>query len=236
VTSEFLGSTPEAYRRAFGTEEQSEHARIVARRAGRLAHAELCKATGRGLVCVVADDRAGLLTLITDALLVHGLSVVSADAFCRARPDGITEALDVLEIGGSRPTDGVAFDVSLLESFVHTLGELIAEDIRASSRPSAPVGSREARTRVYFELEPLRQGQYVLRVETPDSEGVLHAICSALHAQGARIVSCRIGTDAGMARDRFELVGDAGRAFSETELCDIQFAVFEALPRRVSVF
>jgi UTP:GlnB (protein PII) uridylyltransferase len=233
VNAEFLSSLPEAYARAFAPEEISEHARIAAQRGGRLAHAEPCQAGGRDVVCLVADDRSGLLALVTDALLLHGLSIVSAYAYCRLRPDGVTEALDFLEIGPSRrgpaSREGAALEVPVLEAFVQTLVELIAEDIRASMRPGAAPASVRPRTRVYFELEALRQGQYVLLVETPDSEGVLHAISSALHSQGARIVSCQIGTEASTAHDRFEIASSSAQPWSSAELCDIQFAVLSTL-------
>lgn len=228
---EFLVSMPEAYGQVFAPAESAEHAAVVARRGGRVAHAELCRAGGRELVCLVADDRPGLLSLITDALLTHGWSIVSAHAFCRTRADGVVEGLDFLELGPSRASDAeFRLDPAEVDAFAQTLVELILEDIRASSRLSAsPI---RPRTRVYFELGALQRGQHTLYVETPDSDGVLHAITSALYAQGARIIGCQIGTEGGMARDRFELSSENGEPWSGAELCDIQFAVLEALPRR----
>jgi UTP:GlnB (protein PII) uridylyltransferase len=68
-------------------------------------------------------------------------------------------------------------------------------------------------------------------VEAPDSEGLLHGITSALFAQGVRILSCEIGTHAGVARDRFEIASVTGEPLSSVDLCDIQLAVLDSLPR-----
>lgn len=61
--------------------------------------------------------------------------------------------------------------------------------------------------------------------------GLLHGITSALHAQGVRILNCQIGTEAGTARDRFELSSVTGERLSAVDLCDIQLAVLDSLPR-----
>lgn len=226
---DFLASMPAAYERAFTRDEVTMHARIVARRGAALAHAELCQGPSRSLVCVVADDRPGLLALLTDALLVQAVGIRSAQVYCRARPDGATEAVDFLELQAGHAGGG--FEASELEAFVHTLRELIAEDIQASARPSAAPVARVPAARAYFELEALRRNQYLLLVEAPDSQGLLHGITSALHAQGVRILSCQIGTEAGTARDRFELAAVSGERLTAVELCDLQLAVLDSLPR-----
>ncbi|HWZ91118.1 MAG TPA: hypothetical protein VNW92_19790, partial [Polyangiaceae bacterium] len=188
--TEFLDSMPPAYARAFSKSEVAEHARIVARRGTQLAHAEACAAPKGTLVCVVADDRPGLLVLVTDALLVHGLSVKSAQVYCRQRADGQAEAVDFFELQAPKSSDA-AFEIGLAElsDFVQTLSELVAEDILAVSRQSVPAPPGSVATRVYFELEALRRGEFVLLIQAPDSDGLLNAITTTLHAQGVRILA-----------------------------------------------
>jgi UTP:GlnB (protein PII) uridylyltransferase len=232
--TDFLDTMPAAYRGAFGADEAAEHACIVARRGTGLAHAELCQARNGSVVCLVTDARPGLLVLVTDALLVHGFGIRRAQAYSRVRPDGRAEAVDFLELhqSGPRAPDGVSSSLEAweLEAFLQTLTELIVEDIRASSRPSAAPVKSVPQVRVYFELEALRRDEYVLLVEAPDSPGLLHAIASALHVQGARILACQIGTEGGLARDRFEVASIDGQPLSAADLCDIQLAVLESLP------
>jgi UTP:GlnB (protein PII) uridylyltransferase len=222
--TEFLASMPAAYARAFAAAEVAEHAAIIARRGNRLVHAELCRSGAGRVVCLVADDRPGLLSLITDALLVHAVGVASAQAYVRRRLDGVDEAIDLMDLNQ-------VIDLAELGAFVQTLSELVAEDIRVSSRDVGPPRRSEASRRVYFDLDALRRDEYVLMVQAHDSDGLLHAITSALHAQGVRILACQIGTESGVARDRFEVASLGGEAFSAVELCDIQLAVLDALPR-----
>jgi len=222
--TDFLASMPVAYARAFDASDVDEHAQIVARRGKRLIHAELCESGGGKVVCVVADDRPGLLSLVTDALLVHALGIDGTQAYVRRRADGQDEAVVLLDLNQ-------VLDEAELAAFVQTSSELIAEDIRVSALPTSIAPPRESSRRVYFDLDALRQDQYVLMVEAPDAEGLLHAITSALHAQGVRILACQIGTESGVARDRFEIASPGGGRFGAVELCDIQLSVLDVLPR-----
>lgn len=226
----FLQSMPPAYAHAFDSSEVREHARIVERRGTQLVHAETYTGVNGAQVCVVTDDRPGLLALVTDALLVHGLRIRNARVYCRQRSDGQWEAVDFFQL---QPPDAASAELGIngseLAAFLQTLSELVAEDVLAASRKSiAPVSGRPA-TRVYFELEALRRGEFALLVEAPDSDGLLNAITNALHDQGVRIVASEIRTEAGVARDRFDLVSFDGQAMSAIRLCDIQQAVHAAL-------
>ncbi len=228
---DFLDSMPEAYARAFTPSEVREHADIVARRGSQLAHAEVCTGRGALRVCVVSDDRPGLLALVTDALLVHGLGISSAQCHCRVRADGGAEAVDLFQLERPGPsTAGIEISAAELSGFVQTLSELIAEDVLAASRPSTSPPVSRALTRVYFELEALRHGDAVLLVEAPDSQGLLNAITNALHSQGMRILASEIQTVQGFAHDRFDLVSTDGLPLTAIRLCDIQQAVHAALP------
>jgi UTP:GlnB (protein PII) uridylyltransferase len=228
--TDFIASMPAAYARAFVGAAWAEHAGIIARRGTKLAHAELCRNGDGPLVCVVADDRPGLLALVTDALLAHGLAVQGARAFCRQRPDGRTEAVDFWELQPTRANQNLALDNGELAAFVQTLSELIAEDILATARGNAASLPSARRTRAFFDLQALRKNEYVLHVEAPDADGLLHAIASTLHAHGVRITACQIDTEGGVARDRFDL-SSPEKPLTAVELCDIQLAVLDALPR-----
>lgn len=223
---------PAAYARAFSSSEVREHAAIVARRGAQLAHAEICVGSAGPRVCVVAGDRPSLLALVTEAFLVHGLSIKSAQVYSRCRPDGQLEALNFFELQApSSSPEAVGIDSAELSAFVQTLSELVAEDVLAASRPSAPPATGAPLSRVYFELEALRRGEYVLLVEAPDSAGLLNAITSALLDQSVRILASEIRTEAGIARDRFDLADASAEPLCAIRLCDIQQAVRAALPK-----
>ena len=229
--TEFLESMPAAYARVFTSGEALEHAQVVARRGAHLVHAELCSGPSGEQVCVVAEDRPGLLALVTDALLVHGLSIRNAKVYCRRRRDGQSEAVDFFELRPEKGDESVSVGQAELAAFLQTLSELVAEDVLASSRPSAAPPSSQPVTRVYFELEALRRGETTLLVEAPDTEGLLNAISNALHAQNVHIVASEIRTEGGVAHDRFDLASNDALALTAVRLCDIQQAVHAALPK-----
>ena len=53
-------------------------------------------ATGRAALCVVAEDRPGLLSAIAAALVSHKLDVITALVFSRVASGGDVEAVDFL--------------------------------------------------------------------------------------------------------------------------------------------
>ncbi|HEY3256578.1 MAG TPA: hypothetical protein VGJ91_21610, partial [Polyangiaceae bacterium] len=135
--TEFLQTMPAAYARAFTPSEVAEHARVVARRGLHLVHAEMCVGPSGEQVCVVAEDRPGLLALVTDALLVHGLSIRNAKVYCRERADGQLEAVDFFQLQHEKGDVSLGIGPAELGAFLQTLSELVAEDVLAASRPSA---------------------------------------------------------------------------------------------------
>lgn len=230
----FLDSMPAAYAQSFTLREAAEHAQIVARRGGLIAHAEAWPAaSARPLVCVVADDQPGLLSFVTDALLSHGLNIESAQVYCRKLPGDTFEAVDFFEVGPSTPTyDQEPVEPAELSSFAQTLRELIAQDQLVSQQPrerdTIPVPGPKP-SRFYFDLEALRRGEFILIVETPDFPGLLFALASALHGQRMRILASEVRTTEGLARDRFTLESADGEPITAERLWDIQQAVRTAV-------
>jgi UTP:GlnB (protein PII) uridylyltransferase len=231
----FVATMPEAYQRLYRVTEIAEHAAIVSRRGAQLVHAEHWRSAETPLLCVVAEDRPGLLALVTDALLGQGLAIQSARAFCREVGKEAIEAVDFLELralGG--PDTAAELDGDQLHAFAESLAELVARDValhaeQRSSLKSGPTAVPTPPTRVYFERRSLEEQRYLLVVDAPDSDGLLHAVSSALHSQGMRIMACEIRTVAGRARDRFEVEPSTQRAINDAALCDVQLAVLNAL-------
>jgi len=235
--TQFVDSMPAAYERLYGANEAAEHAAIVARRGARLVHAELWQSAKGPLLCIVAEDRPGLLALVTDALLAQGMAIQSARAFCREVGKDRLEAVDFLELRALGGASDVAaqLDGDSLHAFAQSLSELIADDLAQRATPSTsavPADESGLTTRVYFERQSLADGSYLLVVDAPDSVGLLHAVSSALHAKGMRILACEIRTVGGRARDRFEVEPISQRALNDVALCDVQLAVLDALPAR----
>ena len=225
---------PSVYARTFDVSEAAVHADIVARRGDQLVHAEICAGRNGAQVCLITDDRPGLLALVTDALLVHGFRIRNAQVYCRQRRDGRSEAVDFfqLQTPDAAPNE-LGIGASELAALVQTVSELVAEDALANARPSVPPPSGRPVRRVYFELDALPRGEFVLIVEAPDSEGLLNAISNALRDQQVHIISSEINTEHGAVRDRFELASNDGQPLDAVRLGDIQQAVLAALPSSV---
>lgn len=232
--NEFVATMPAVYERLYSASEAAEHAAIAARRGARLVHAEPWQSARGSQLCVVAEDRPGLLALVTDALLAQGMAIQGARAFCRVVGQERLEAVDFLELRalGSAADVAAQLDAEALQSFAQSLSELISDDM--AERPAAgPIAAEsEQATRVYFERQPPAEGRHLLVVDAPDRDGLLHAVSSALHAKGMRIMACEIRTVGGCARDRFEVEASTQRALGDRELCDVQLAVLDALPSR----
>jgi UTP:GlnB (protein PII) uridylyltransferase len=171
---------------------------------------------------------------VTDALLAQGMAMQSARAFCRVVGKDRDEAVDFLELHALGGPDEVAaqLDGDALQAFAQSLSELLTDDTAERSVPSAPRTEIEPTVRVYFERQSPADGRYLLVVNAPDSDGLLHAVSAALHAKGMRIMACEIRTLAGRTRDRFEVEPISQRPLNDGELCDVQLAVLDALPSR----
>jgi UTP:GlnB (protein PII) uridylyltransferase len=203
---------PQIYREAYDDDAMSEHARIVHRRRGLPAHAAAWRRfpSGEAAICVVADDRAGLLSLVSAALVVNQLDVASAQAYCRSRSDGIYEAVDLIWV--RHPRDGSSSPAVEPEE-VARVGELLGELVegtldldtamRRAARPSGP--KTPARTSVRF-ADGSSTGIAVLVVETEDRPGLLLKITKTLFESRVQIARSDVKTDGGRVFDRFHVV------------------------------
>jgi len=93
----FQQSMPEVYRHQHGVDDVREHAQIVWRRAGEIAHAEIwAKRMNAVVVCIVADERPELPSLIQATVAAHGLELQAAQAYCRTKLAGPHEAVHLV--------------------------------------------------------------------------------------------------------------------------------------------
>jgi UTP:GlnB (protein PII) uridylyltransferase len=82
----FGASMPATYQAQHSQAEVLEHARIVWNRRDKLAHVEPCLGDERGgaWICVVTDDRPGLLSLLSAAISAHSLDILAANIWPHA--------------------------------------------------------------------------------------------------------------------------------------------------------
>lgn len=94
LVSEFLATLPVTYRTVFDGDAAAEHAAIVSRRSGS-HYLEVWRGLPDDLyvLCLVADDRPGLLSTVTTALSSVGFHIEGAQIFTR-KSTPVNEALD----------------------------------------------------------------------------------------------------------------------------------------------
>jgi [protein-PII] uridylyltransferase len=205
----FYESMPSRYRELFDVASAREHAAIVARRDGAAAHAEIWKRLPEGgaILCVVADDRPGLLSYISAALVVHTMDVVAAQAYTRRTAEG-AEAVDLFWLRREGPAKSPVLEADAL-GIGSVLRALVTRELTIDAitretgvRPAPPPG---ATTHVTFE-EAASTGLAVLTVETFDRPGLLLAITKALSRARVQIIASEAMSRDGRVVDRFTLV------------------------------
>jgi [protein-PII] uridylyltransferase len=213
VVGAFFDSMPERYRTSYDQEAVGEHAAIAARRGAAAAHVEVWRRQPDGVatVCVVADDRPGLLSLISASVVIQKLDVVSALAFTHklASPVGDADAKRIAEV--------------LCEMIS---GALPIESAMERARPPrvVPAGSS---TTVTFDDAP--SGQVMLTVETFDRPGLLLAITLALYRARVQISTTEALTKGGRVIDRFAIVELDGSPVGKDRRGAVQIEVLEAI-------
>jgi UTP:GlnB (protein PII) uridylyltransferase len=237
--SEFLASMPVSYRIAFSSGDARQHAAIVARRGARPIHVELWRSlpSGGATLCIVAEDRPALLSLIGAGLVEFRLDVTSAEIYCRTPSDSPVEAVDLFWVrateanGKERPIETAEIvDLSArLEELVNQPTHLERHGANGESLPPLePIPT----SRVFFETKALESGLSVLVVEAHDRPGLLLSLVRVLHRQGVDIVASEIRTEGHHVRDRFTIVDDRGSPLTPERRTTIEEAVRRALATR----
>jgi len=233
ATASFLASMPERYGATFDGEAVRQHAAIVARRAGFQVHLEIWERLPEGgaSLCVVADDRPGLLSLVSASLVVHDINVVTVKAYTRTHPEtGRPEAIDFLWVE-RQAVPAPRFeqaDVAQIGDVLTALigGEATVKSVLRNDR-LPPRAQGEAPTRVTF--EGADDGHDVLTVETVDRPGLLLTITQALFRAGVQIVASDAATRDGRVADRFTIVERDGTPLGESRRRTVQKEVVSAI-------
>jgi [protein-PII] uridylyltransferase len=205
-----LESMPERYLLANAPESIVQHARAVAERAGRGAH--LARVSSRhpeaAELCVVADDRPGLLAGIAAAITASRLEVLGAQVYSR-QVAGRWEAVDVFWVrdrdGG---TEGVEQVLGRLARDVEDVCEgrvEPAELLRSRTGTASPWRERPSPavpTEVIID-DRASPRQTVIEVFAKDRPGLLYGLAHAMHELGLSIALSKINTEGTRVADVF---------------------------------
>ncbi len=205
-----LASMPERYLLANVPESISQHARVVLERGARSAHVGRVHSwhPEAAELCVVADDRPGLLASIAAAITASRLEVLAAQVY--SRPVGArVEAVDVFWVrdrdGG---TDGVATALGRLARDLDDVcsGRTEAADLlrtrTGSESPWRERPSPAVPTEILLD-DRASPRHTVVEVFAKDRPGLLYRLARELHGLGLSIALSKINTEGTRVADVF---------------------------------
>jgi [protein-PII] uridylyltransferase len=230
---EFASSLPASYRKNFDGRAMAAHHAIVEARGSELVSIGAFPSSRPGTaLCVVAEDRPGLLATISASLVLARLDVIEAEAYTRRRPGAANEALDIFWVRHDPPElRHEPIGPEYVEQLRSTLAGLLEGKLdraRIGEAPrSAPTPS-SVETVVRF-IEGSDGSFATLEVETGDRSGLLLALAQALFNQRVQIVASQVKTTGTRVFDRFSIVEFDGSPINATRRLEIQVAVLSAV-------
>jgi [protein-PII] uridylyltransferase len=212
-----LGSMPERYLLANSPESIVQHARIVHERGDRVAMVGRVPSrhTEAAELCVVADDRPGLLARIAAAITANRLEVLAAQVYSRQCPDGTPNGLprvEAVDLFWVRDREGGTEGIDrALPRLARDLEDVCAGRVDPAQLLRARVGStspwRErpspaVATEVLFD-DRASPRHTVVEVFAKDGPGLLYRLARALHELGLSIALSKINTEGMRVADVF---------------------------------
>jgi [protein-PII] uridylyltransferase len=221
-----LSSLPERYLLANRPESIVQHAHAVAARGSRTAYVArvISRHPEAVELCVVADDRPGLLGSIAAAITASRLEVLTAEVY--SHPVGAErEALDLFWVrdrdGGTEGVElalpGLARDLEDVCSGRITPADLLRSRTGSASpwreRPSPAVP-----TEVFFDHRASPR-LTIIEVFAKDRPGLLYTLARALHELGLTIKLSKINTEGARVADVFYVCENDGSKVSPGPRC-----------------
>ncbi|MEZ4221866.1 MAG: hypothetical protein R3B13_13115 [Polyangiaceae bacterium] len=232
-TREFSESMPRSYRGAFDATTVEAHAQVALARGDHAAFAGLMPAD-RGApssLCVVADDRPGLLATISAALVLCDVDVIDAEAHTRRTSGGRAEAVDLFWVRhASEARRGEPLTAEDVDAINSTLQGLLSGHVDPETARPPEVTERPGPVETTVRFVEGEDGSLsVLEVETDDRGGLLLALARALYQQRVQIEQSSVKTRGDRVLDRFSLVELDGGQISPERRLSIQVAVLGAV-------
>jgi [protein-PII] uridylyltransferase len=218
----------------FDDSQLPQHLRVALR--SRASEVEVSafnsgQASNIGL-CIIADDGPGLLAAISEALLVNGLDVVSAQIHTRRLPNSKVEAVDLFWVRQHGdvhlPSKASSELARLVRATLHEIlaGQHVNKRVNLNTIGALPPDSPS--TFVRF-IEDESGALSTLEVETADRSGLLLTITSVLTRNDVQIISSMVNTTGALVFDRFQLREQDGALIGPKRRRQIQQALLSAL-------
>jgi [protein-PII] uridylyltransferase len=207
----FLATMPERYLLANAPESIAAHAGVAMDRGAGAVHTAIVPSRHpeAAEICVVAEDRPGLLARIAAALTAGRLEVLAAQVYSRALSNGRSEAVDLFWVRDR--TEGPEAAVRAMPRLVRDLNDVCsgaidpAELLRQRMGTSSPWRERPSPavlTEVFVD-DRASPRHTVVEVFAKDRPGLLYTLANALHELGLSIALSKINTEGTRVADVF---------------------------------
>jgi len=232
----FVDGMPSIYRREHDTDEIRAHLEIVTRRTGALAHVEVMRYRRRPghWICVVTDDRPGLLSLLSAAIASNGLDIRSARAYCRSRAELPDEAIDFFCVRQPNQLHDFELNLGQLESIRSSIESLLLGELDVASLAGRSVGRSPLdgadRNAAHFQDTA---DSDLLIVKSADHPGLLLKITLTLFREGLTIRRSNVATLGEVASDEFELSELDGSPLTEARKASVVQSVLAVLAQKI---
>ncbi|HTQ02474.1 MAG TPA: hypothetical protein VMI54_01415 [Polyangiaceae bacterium] len=223
---------PESYRKHFDARAVAAHFSIAESRGTDVVAVGAFPTDRNGTaLCVVAEDRPGLLATISAALVLARLDVIEAEAYTRRQAGKPDEALDIFWVRQDPPElRGEPVGVEHVAQLKSTLTGLLEGKLDRSRVDSARRLATPAAVETVVRFIEGSDGSFAtLEVETGDRSGLLLALSQALFAQRVQIIGSQVKTTGARVFDRFSIVEFDGSPISAARRLEIQVAVLSAV-------
>ena len=221
----FLSALPERYLYANESSAIIEHVRFAEKAQASSPSIKVLSTSDPYVeLCVVADDRPGLLAMITAALAHAKFKVFSAQIYSWVGTDGRSRSLDMFWVRSGREADAT---VRLVPSLERDLGMVIAGTLdpeelatgtrgqaRWSVRPTPPVA-----TKVNVDNRSATH-HTVIEVITRDRRALLFWLSSTLQHAGLSISFAKINTEGERVADVFYVTDESGNKLQDEARID----------------
>jgi UTP:GlnB (protein PII) uridylyltransferase len=229
----FAASLPASYRGNFEASAIAAHARVARERESAPANigSFFSNRVPGAAICVVADDRPGLLATISAALVLCGLDVIEAEAYTRRVAGKHDEAVDIFWVRHEDASD----DRRLLSheeilQLCQTLIGLIEGKLERKRPDAGRTAITPAAKETVVRFIEGEDGTFAtLEVETFDRSGLLLSLSQALFSQRVQIVGSQVKTRGGRVFDRFHIVEFDNKPISPARRLEIQVAILSAI-------
>ncbi len=206
----FVGSMPERYLLANTPDAIVAHAQVALDRKSSPVHAALVpsKHPEFSELCVIAEDRPGLLARIAAAITAGRLEVLAAQVYSRVLPGGRTEAVDLFWV---RNRAEATPEARRFARFLKDLDDVCsgavdpADLLRARTGSASPWRERPSpaiTTEVVVD-DRASPRHTVIEVFAKDRPGLLYTLARALHELGLTIALSKINTEGTKVADVF---------------------------------